>query len=200
MQINVTLNSAPSPTAGYVHLFVNGLHYAVSALITSSGMQTVACPALPSCSTLTARFVQGLAGAGDHDCFSNESNSVTITGGVTTAPVISGPFCTAVSLTSISGISSEANGTQIQLYENGTAEGSVATVTNGAWTASVVVSVAPGSTLYATALAPCKTISANSSTVLVGTQSNAGATSVTTTPIFEQGTTLSGAGVYLIMV
>lgn len=194
VQINVTLNSAPSPTAGYVHLFVNGLHYAVSALITSSGMQTVACPALPSCSTLTARFVQGLAGAGDHDCFSNESNSVTITGGVTTAPVISGPFCTAVSLTSISGISSEANGTQIQLYENGTAEGSVATVTNGAWTASVGVSVAPGSTLYATALAPCKTISANSSTVLVGTQSNAGATSVTTTPIFEQGTTLSGAG------
>ena len=78
--------------------------------------------------------------------------------------------------------------------ENGIAEGSVATVTNGVWTASVSVSVAPGSTLHATALAPCKTISANSSTVLVGSQSNVGATSVTTSPIFEQATSLSGAG------
>lgn len=195
VQVNVGLNASPSPTAGYLHLFLNGAYFATSSPITSSGMATVACSALPGCSTLTAMFIQATAGSSDHDCFSTVSNSVAITGGVTSAPVILSPLCTSVALTSITGISSEADGTTVQLYENGVAEGAVATVSNGVWVASTSVSVAPGSTLTAKALAQCKTLSAFSASVLVGVQSAVGSTSITTTPLVEQGTAISGVGI-----
>lgn len=192
--VNVVLSAIPSPQSGYVYLFLNGAYYGVSSSISSSGTVAVSCAALPGCSTLSAMFIQASSGSGDHDCFSAGSNSVSILGGSTSVPQISGSFCTIANITSVSGISSEANGTAIQLYVNGVASGSAVSVNSGTWSVTSGISIAPGSTITATALAPCKTISAASSAVLIQSQSSAGTLSISTSPIVEQASSISGVG------
>jgi hypothetical protein len=109
-------------------------------------------------------------------------------------PVISGTYCTATTITSVSGISSEANGTIVQVYEDGVVEGSTTTVSNGAWTASTGISIASGKIITAKATAPCKTQSAFSTGVTVKAKTTDASLAITTNPIIEQVTTVSGTG------
>jgi hypothetical protein len=133
--VTIAFNAAPSPQGGFVHLFVNGMPYAVSSHITAAGTVNVSCPALPGCATVTAYFVQSTNVMADaHDCFSAVSSSVVIAGGASTPPTINGPICASANVTSVSGTSVEANGTSIQLFVNGVATGSPVTVSNGEWT------------------------------------------------------------------
>ena len=108
---------------------------------------------------------------------------------------IQGNYCVSGNVTTVSGISSEANGTVIQIIVNGTPlAGATTTVTNGVWSKSGL-SIAPGSTITATALSPCKTISIASNAVVVTSTSSNASLTLTTNPVFEQASTLTGTGV-----
>ena len=74
----------------------------------------------------------------------------------TKCPVITGSYTT--SSTVISGTSTEANGTIVQVYINGVATGTTTTVSAGAWTKSGFV-LAVNDVITATAIASGKTIS-----------------------------------------
>ena len=81
------------------------------------------------------------------------------------APVVSGPL--SVGATSVSGTSSEANGTTIKVYVNGTLAGTT-TVAGGTWTLSGITALTLSSTVKATATASAKSVSYDSNTVTVG--------------------------------
>lgn len=188
VDVTVSFLTPPSPQSGYVYLFLDGLYLTTSPIINVAGTISVSCPALPSCGTLTAMFIQSAA-SGDHDCFSSASSGVSLTG-VSDTPVIGGPLCSSVPLTSISGTSTEEDGTAIVLFEDGSFVGST-TVVNGAWTISG--SFGPGTTMTATATntAGCETVSPLSSGVNIETQST---TTVDIIPVsvIEGTTTVSG--------
>lgn len=84
-----------------------------------------------------------------------KTNTPIVTGGVTTAN------------TSISGTSTEVNGTEIQVYKNGNTLGSVITVTSNAWVLSGVSGLVAGDLITARATASNKTISDISASVQV---------------------------------
>jgi hypothetical protein len=83
----------------------------------------------------------------------------------TPAPTVNGGILT--SATSISGTSTEANGTVITVYKNGTQLGSTTTVSNNAWTLTGVSGLVVGDVLTAKALAANKTLSEVSNSVAV---------------------------------
>lgn len=188
VDVTVSFLSVPSPQSGYVYLFLDGAFLAISPIINAAGTVSVSCPALPSCGTVTAMFLQSAA-SGDHDCFSIASSGVTISG-VTDPPVINGNLCSSTPLTIVSGTSTEEDGTVIELFENGLSVGTT-TVINGSW--SFTGSFGPGTTLTATALnaASCETISALSAAELIGTQSTA-TVDITPVTIIEGTTTVAG--------
>ncbi|MCE2712964.1 MAG: hypothetical protein LW688_10555 [Cryomorphaceae bacterium] len=192
----VSFNAAPAPQGGYLYLFMDGEYFSTSSYISASGAYTISCPALPACGSLTVRFVQsGSTAPSDHDCFSAASTAVII-GGPSDAPTVDGPLCSAVNITSVSGTSTEEDGTVIQVFENGVAEGSTTTVSNGSWTASTGISIAPGAVITATALnsSGCESESAPSAGVTVGIQT-AGTATIIPIEITEGATSVSGTGV-----
>ena len=80
-------------------------------------------------------------------------------------PVISSPICSGS--TTLSGTSSEANGTIIELFKAGISLGTT-TVTSGTWTKIGLLSLVSGDVITATAVAPsCKTVSVSSVSVTV---------------------------------
>lgn len=83
----------------------------------------------------------------------------------TSVPVVTGGITT--SNTSISGTSTEVDGTTIQVYKNGIALGSVITVTSNAWVLTGVSGLAAGDLITAKATATNKTISDFSASVQV---------------------------------
>ena len=83
----------------------------------------------------------------------------------TSSPAVSGGITS--SNTSISGTSTEANGTQIQVYKNGIALGSVVTVTSNTWSLTGVSGLTAGDLITAKATASSKTISDASASVEV---------------------------------
>ena len=188
VDVIVTFGTAPSPQSGYVYLFVDGAFYAISPIINSAGTISISCPALPSCAAVTAMFVQSAA-AGAHDCFSSPSASVIISG-ITDAPVIDGVLCSSVALTSVSGTSSEPDGTIIEVFQNGVSSGTTL-VSGGAWT--MAGSFGPSTTITATALngADCETVSPLSASEFITLQSVA-TVSITPISILEGTTSVSG--------
>jgi len=69
-----------------------------------------------------------------------------------TAPIVYGGICATSSVSSVSGTSAEAEGTLIQVYENGIAEGSTTTgLANETWTASTGIRLDIGSSVTAKA-------------------------------------------------
>lgn len=83
----------------------------------------------------------------------------------TSIPIVTGGLTT--SNTSISGTSTEVNGTEIQVYKNGNTLGSVITVTSNAWVLSGVSGLVAGDLITARATALNKTISDISASVQV---------------------------------
>jgi hypothetical protein len=152
-----------------------------------SGAWTKTGIALNPCDTITAVAVQsGL-------CQSSYATDKIVNGGTTLVPVITGKYCAATAITSVSGYCIEPAGTMIQIYENGVAEGSPVVIqSNGTWTATSGINIALGSTITARATAPCKLQSGNSNAVVTGTITNDNILSFTTNPIIEGMTSLSG--------
>jgi len=104
---------------------------------------------------------------------------------VTAAPVVTSPI--AVGATSVSGTSSEADGTSIDVYVDGSSVGTT-TVTTGAWTKSVTA-LTVGQLVKAKATASGQIESAFSGTITVMAVS---AAPVVTSPIAEGATSVSG--------
>lgn len=83
----------------------------------------------------------------------------------TPAPAVNGGILT--SSTSIAGTSTEADGTVISVYKNGTQLGSTITVSSNAWTLTGVSGLVAGDVITAKALATNKTLSDVSNSVAV---------------------------------
>ncbi len=116
----------------------------------------------------------------------NSASAAVNVKSVTATPVVTSPIYTAA--TTISGTSTEANGTTITVLLNGTSTGTT-TVTGNAWTKSVSA-LGSGALVTATALASAKSISATSSSVTVTTPKSA--TPTVDSPVLPNATTITG--------
>lgn len=97
------------------------------------------------------------------NCQNTIAGSITITiQSISSTPVVSGPLCPGS--ISVSGTSTEANGTTIEVFVNSTSAGTT-TVTGGNWT-KAVSALAQGNSVSARATASGKCTSALSSSVL----------------------------------
>ena len=119
----------------------------------------------------------------------------------TTPPVVNSPLLKGA--TTITGTSTEAAGTVITVYVNGTALGTTATVqSDGTWTLTGVSPLPAGALVKATALAPGKSVSDFSNEVLLSSAgSSACATAVPSITCSSdrgiRGVAVPGATVYL---
>ncbi len=172
-----------------VMLYVNDVQVG-STTTTTGGAWTIGSLTLNACDVITAKAIRT---GSTPKCISNASTAVNVIGGTTGTPQISGTYCVIGAINTVNGISGEADGTTISVFENGILEGTT-TVSSGAWTLSGIM-ISAGSTITATATASgsCKTESAISSGVLVASQST-NTVAITTDPIIEQSTTISGTG------
>ena len=172
-----------------VILYINDVQVGTTTT-TAGGAWTIGSLTLNACDVITAKAIRT---GSTPKCISNASTAFNVLGGTTGTPQISGTYCTIGAITTVNGISGEADGTTISVFENGVLEGTT-TVSSGAWTLSGIM-ISAGSTITATATASgsCKTESPISTGVVVGSQST-NAVAITTDPIIEQTTTISGTG------
>ncbi|MFN3404918.1 MAG: DUF11 domain-containing protein, partial [Cytophagaceae bacterium] len=179
--------ASPDNVAGITILFyVNG-NLRTTGTTAAGGNWTISSLTLSTCDAITVRAIAS------GKCFSALSSAITVTGGVSVAPVITGNYCVTGSVTTVTGTSSEPAGTVIQVYSNDIAVGSTTTVNaNGEWTATGL-SIPSGSKINARATAPCKSQSSNSANVFVSTRTSA-TVSITTSPVYEGTTTITGTG------
>lgn len=184
--VSGTVPAPDNTVAVSVYLFKNNIQ--ISSVSTSNGSWTINGLTFNACDSVKVQAIRTDATVKCPSAFSSVQIAVT---GTTTAPVITGTYCTTTTITTVSGISSEANGTIIQVYDNGVAVGSTTTVSNGAWNVSGL-SISPGHTITAKATAACKTISSASTGVIVFTQSSSASLLFTTNPIIEQSATVFG--------
>ncbi len=185
---------APDNVVDTVTLFmyINGGLYdttttTVGGLWSFSGLQLNACD--------TINF-QALRTGTTQKCISALTIDFIVEGGTSEPPVITGDYCTATTISSVSGTSVEPEGTIIQVYENGSPVGDPALVqANGTWEANVGISISPGNTItaIATSTISCESSSLPSAGVDVFQQST-NAVAITTAPVFEQSSSISGTG------
>ncbi|WP_377132124.1 T9SS type A sorting domain-containing protein [Rufibacter roseus] len=173
----VVLNPTPTPTS-YTHTFT----------LTATEISTLA----PG----DVLLVRAL-GSGTNVCISESAanTNINIVAPPSTAPLISGTYCTITnnSITSVAGTSTEVAGTTIHVYKSGTTAAIATTTvaTGGAWTATVASGVlTPSSSFFATATAPNKSVSPNSTLVTVTTKTTAAGTTVNS--IMEGANSISG--------
>jgi hypothetical protein len=165
----------------WVYIFVNNIYRGVTQI--SAGGVLSFTTDLTVGGTITAR-VTGSA----TQCWNATAETFAIP--QTATPVVNSPITTAS--TSISGTSSEANGTVITIFKNGTSIGT-ATVSGGTWTLTGVSGLIVGDAITATALATGETQSTVSSTVTVTAITQTPVTpTITGAPYFEGGTSVSG--------
>lgn len=129
----------------------------IGSTTVSSGAWTATVSALAVSEVITA------TATASGKCVSAASSGTTVQSN-SAAPVITGTYCPAG--TSVSGTSSEADGTGIIVYKAGTTLIGTASVSGGAWTATVGA-LAASDVITATATAGGKCVSATSSGVTV---------------------------------
>lgn len=181
-----TVPAPDNAVAVTVYLYKNNI--LIGSVSTSNGSWTLNGLTFGPCDIVKAQAIRTAATA---KCPSPFSTTQSVIIGQTDPPVIPGTFCTTTTVTSVTGLSSEANGTVIQVYDNGVAVGATTTVTNGVWTVNGL-SIAQGHTITAKATATCETLSAASNSVVVLTQSSSASLVITTSPIVEQSASVSG--------
>ena len=171
-----------------VYLYKNNI--LVGTVSTNTGSWTISGLTFSGCDLVKVMAVRTTAPA---KCNSAYSAIQTVNSGTTSAPIIIGPYCTLTSISTVNGISSESNGTIIQVYDNGIAVGVATTVIDGAWSVSSL-NILPGHTITAkaTKVSNCSLISAASNSLTVYIQSSSSSLVITTNPIVEQSTTVSG--------
>ena len=185
---------APDNVASDIEVIIlaNGVPIG-STITTAGGAWTISPISLNPCDVLT---VQAIRDGGTPKCVSAESAGIVVAGGASSpAPEISGTYCTSGPITTITGISQQSAGSTITIYENGILEGTTTVLVGGVWTANIGISIAIGSTITATVTSPatCESESGPSSGILVSAQST-NAVAITTSPIIEQMTSVSGTG------
>jgi gliding motility-associated-like protein len=184
--VNGVVGSTDNVAGVTILLYING-SVVKTATTVAGGSWTISPVSFSSCDTVTVRAIAS------GKCYSASAANVIVSGGVTATPVITGSFCTTSPVTSVSGTSSEASGTVIQLYNGITPVGSTTTVNaSGVWTVSGL-SVPVGASLTAKATASCKTQSAASAAVSVTGKTTNSAT-ITSSPVYEGATSISGTG------
>jgi hypothetical protein len=179
---STTSIAGTSVASAFIILYANGVEIS-TATANGSGAWTVTVSGLTFGQSITAKALDGA------NCLSNASTAVMVKS-ISSTPVIIGNYCTATTISSISGTTTEASGTVIELFSGVTSLGTTTSNSSGAWT-KTGLNISPGSVITATALATNKITSAASNSVTIGTlSSNAGL--VVTSPIVEGVTSLAG--------
>lgn len=153
--------SGTSVSGAIIELYADGVSIGSGVAIGTSWSVTGL--KLVSGKSITAKAIAGT------ECLSNASNSVVVASAPlspSVSPVITGTYCTSTSVSSISGYSTEATGTLIQLYSGATLLGSGNTISTGTWTITGL-SILPGTTVTAraTAAGESQSLSSNSVTI-----------------------------------
>jgi hypothetical protein len=180
---------SPDNIAGVnIFLYVNGIE-AGTTLTAAGGIWSVSDLDLNPCDTLTAIALNSAASK----CPSDYSNEVIVIAEPSSSPVVDAGLCVAEFLSDVSGTSAEGDGSLIQVYSDGVLVGS-SVVLSGVWTVSGL-SIPAGSEITATceAVGGCSSVSGLSATVLVES-SSVNLVDITTTPITEGETLVSGTG------
>ncbi len=174
-----------SASGATIYLYADGIQIGTATAIATNW--TISSLSLSSGQVITAKAILS------NQCLSVASPSVTVTRN-TVAPVVAGTYCTATTITSVSGTSTEAAGTVIQVFKNGVAHGSTTTVlANGTWTASTGISFAASDAISAKATVSGGIQSAFSNSISVEGKTTT-AVSITTSPILEGATSVAGTG------
>ncbi len=183
--ITTTSVSGTAVSGASITLYANGVQ--IGTVVATGTNWTINGLSLSFGQVITAKAISGAL------CLSNASNSVTVSRNTLT-PAVTGTYCTSTTITSVTGTSSEAAGTVIQVYKNAVAHGSTTTVaSNSTWTASTGISFSPGDNISAKATATGCIQSGFSNTVAVGSKTT-NAVSITTNPIYEGASSVSGSG------
>lgn len=173
--------SGTSVSGAFIILYANDVQ--IGTTTAAGTVWTVSGLTLSYGQVITAKAIAG------SNCLSNASASKTVTTN-SAAPIIYGTYCTATVVSSVSGSSSEAEGTLIEVLAGATSAGTAITNSNGGWTVTGL-SLSPGTVVTAKATAPGKLPSASSNSVTIGSQtSNSGLT--VNSPVTEGDASVSG--------
>ncbi|WP_224744155.1 T9SS type A sorting domain-containing protein [Pontibacter aquaedesilientis] len=191
----VTTSSISGTTApsAFVTLFLN--NRPVNLVTTSNNAYTVQSDAAGAW-TITGNlgFKQGdviFVRSRTASAYYGQSSSATVVTCQSTPPVITGEYCGVT--TSVSGTSTEPEGTSIQIYADGIAVGTPAMVNQaGFWTVSGL-EIPQGIAFTARATAPNSSQSVDSAPVTATPQTSAEGLAVNG-PITEGSTTITGTG------
>jgi hypothetical protein len=173
-----------------VQVYVNGSASGTTTMVTAGAWTKSGLTALSVNDLVKAKATA--SGKGESDF----SNQVTVQA-ITAAPVVTSPI--AAGATSVSGTSTEADGTTIQVYVNGSASGTTTTVASGAWTKTALTALIASDLVKAKATAGGKlesifsnevTVQAITAAPVVTSPIAAGATSVSGTSTEADGTTI----------
>jgi hypothetical protein len=156
---NITVASSASGTTYQLRNNANNAN--IGAAVTGNGGPIN----LPTGNLNATTTFNVLATSVSGGCTAVMSNTPTVTvQDVTTTPVITAPICAGA--TSVSGTSTEANGTVITVFRGGVSQGTT-TVSGSAWTVTGLT-LAANNTITATAQASGKCVSTTSSPVTAG--------------------------------
>ncbi|MEJ7645812.1 MAG: cadherin domain-containing protein [Chryseolinea sp.] len=174
--------SGTSSSTAFVMLYADNAEIG-STTATAGGGWTVAVSGLTFGASITAKAIEnGL-------CVSSTSTASTVKS-ISAAPVIIGSYCTATTITAISGTTTEASGTLIELFSGANSLGTTTSNATGAWT-KANLAISPGAVITAKATSTSKLVSAASNSVTIGTLTSNGGLAVTS-PIVEGATSITG--------
>jgi len=184
----VTGNGSTTGSA-QILIYANGIKIAsATSAATSPFAYSATVSGLSLCQVITAKQIE------TGKCVSTASNSLTVTRPAI-RPVITTSACSVSAPGSIGGYSTEANGSTITLYKTNPSRISIGTgiVTNGAWTITPSPSLVSGDIIVAAVTAgSCLTISPDSDSRIISTQTNIAGYTIGITAPSEGATSVSG--------
>ncbi|MDR7211489.1 hypothetical protein, partial [Flavobacterium piscis] len=173
-----------------IFFYKNGNQIATTTTTNNTGNWSIAFPAntFKACDQI---YVVAARNTATQRCPS-QSSTMIVSGGSSTAPIITGSYCGTTSI--VSGTSTETNGTSISVYNNSILVGTT-TVSGGIWSANVSPAISSGSTITAKATnsVQCESESLSSASVIVGVRNN-NSVLITPNPLTENNLLINGTG------